>query len=105
MLKVVCIQSCDEGAMYGDGAIEKNKLYYAHKWEQLASAGDHYSLVYGQPNTWSQKYNLVWDRVLGYNLFPKYIAQKEIEQKYGDRCWVESVEVFEHADNSAIYYP
>jgi hypothetical protein len=51
---------------------------YASKWEQLANAGDHYSLVYGQPNTWSQKYNLVWDKILGYHLFPKHIAQKEI---------------------------
>jgi 6-pyruvoyltetrahydropterin/6-carboxytetrahydropterin synthase len=30
-------------------------------------------------------------------------AAKFILQKYGDRCKVESVEVFEHADNSAIY--
>lgn len=52
---------------------------YATKWEQMANAGDHYSLVYGQPNTWSQKYNLVWDKILGYHLFPSTIAQKEIK--------------------------
>ena len=28
-----------------------------------------------------------------------------IKDKYGDRCWVEQVEVFEHEDNSAIYKP
>lgn len=30
-------------------------------------------------------------------------ASKMITEKYGDRCWVESVEVREHGANSAIY--
>jgi 6-pyruvoyltetrahydropterin/6-carboxytetrahydropterin synthase len=30
-------------------------------------------------------------------------ADQLIKQQYGDRCWVESVEVFEHEANSAIY--
>ena len=30
-------------------------------------------------------------------------ANTLIKQQYGDRCWVESVEVFEHDANSAIY--
>jgi 6-pyruvoyltetrahydropterin/6-carboxytetrahydropterin synthase len=30
-------------------------------------------------------------------------AQDLINQKYGDRCWVEKVEVFEHENNSALY--
>lgn len=29
-------------------------------------------------------------------------AAKIIKGKYGDRCWIQSVEVFEHEDNSAI---
>jgi hypothetical protein len=26
-----------------------------------------------------------------------------LKERYGDRCWVEQVEVFEHEANSAIY--
>lgn len=33
------------------------------------------------------------------------VASAFISKQYGDRCWVEKVEVFEHENNSAIYEP
>jgi hypothetical protein len=50
----------------------------AAKWVQMANAGNHYALVFGSNTTWSQKYNLVWDKVLGLNLFSPSVYKKEV---------------------------
>ncbi len=58
---------------YGNAAREM-----AEKWQQLDLDGDHYKLAFDKPGTWSQKYNLVWDQLLGLAIFPKKVRETEI---------------------------
>ncbi len=66
----------------GENDVSKQYLSMAHdfaaKWIQLANDGDHFRLAFDRQGTWSQKYNLVWDRLLDLNIFPKEVATKEL---------------------------
>jgi len=64
---------------------------WAQKWEKEALSPDetHFVQAFGQPETWSFKYNMVWDKVLGLRLFSPETYRKEFDfygsklEKYG----------------------
>ena len=70
-------------------AYRKIAASHAKKWLADAFEKDHYKLAFDQKDTWSQKYNLVWDRLLNLGLFPESVAETESAyyakklQKYG----------------------
>ncbi|MBO4802824.1 MAG: DUF4965 domain-containing protein [Bacteroidaceae bacterium] len=51
----------------------------AIKWEQDAREDDHYRLAFDREGTWSQKYNMIWDKLWGLNLFPNDAMERDIQ--------------------------
>lgn len=66
----------------------KTAKEYAEKWEEKALENDHYVLAYGNENTWSIKYNLVWDKIFGWNIFSDKVYTREIE------CYMKKINAY-----------
>ncbi len=56
----------------------KTAREYATAWKENAFDGDHYRLAFDQKDTWSIKYNLVWDKLLRLDIFDKDIFETEV---------------------------
>ena len=64
----------------GDASYMEIAKKYAKQWEIDAKA-DHAGtrLTFDGADTWSLKYNIVWDSLLGYNIFSDEVKKNEIE--------------------------
>ena len=68
----------------GEGDVAAEWIGVAEKmtkeWLEIAPGGRYgsYRLTFDKPDSWSMKYNLVWDRLLGFNLFPPEVAEREL---------------------------
>lgn len=51
---------------------------FAARWIRESADGGHSRLTFDQPGTWSQKYNLVWDSILGFGTFPQSVKETEM---------------------------
>ena len=49
----------------------------AANWVTLAKDGTHYKLAYDRSGTWSQKYNMVWDKAWKLELFSEQVKNQE----------------------------
>ncbi|MBQ6823066.1 MAG: DUF4965 domain-containing protein [Clostridia bacterium] len=64
----------------GDASYMETAKEWAKNWEKDAKA-DHAGtrLTYDQADSWSMKYNMVWDSLLGYGIFSDEVKQNEIK--------------------------
>lgn len=56
----------------------KVALEMSDKWIRMSEDGDHYRLTFDKQETWSQKYNLIWDKIMNMRIFPDSIIDKEL---------------------------
>ena len=50
----------------------------AATWEKEAFNGDHYRLAFDQADSWSLKYNMVWDKLFDLKLFSQQVYDLEL---------------------------
>jgi hypothetical protein len=60
------------------GEYERLARDYAQRWMQMDEENKHFRLAFDRAGTWSQKYNLIWDKLLDLNIFPAEVVQDEL---------------------------
>ncbi len=63
----------------GEKQYKEKAREYAHRWEHDAKNDEGTRLVFDREDTWSLKYNMVWDNILGYRIFSDEVKKAEIE--------------------------
>ena len=68
------------GEAAAEGKYRELSSQMAARWIRAADGGREGAsrLAFDIPDSWGQKYNLVWDRLLGFDLFPNDVALREM---------------------------
>ena len=69
------------GDRTGESRYVEEARRLAVQWQEKAFDADTgcYRLAFDQPGTWSIKYNLVWDRLFGLEIFPREVFHSEVQ--------------------------
>ena len=65
--------------LFDDGEYHRKAQQYAKRWQKEAAAQKATKLSFDNENSWSLKYNIVWDKILNINIFDEDVYEKEIE--------------------------
>lgn len=57
---------------------ESKAREFAHCWEEEAYSETHYRLTFDEPDSWSLKYNMVWDKLFDMKLFSQKVYDTEL---------------------------
>jgi hypothetical protein len=72
-------QLCERTKRGADSKVFRDQAEkFAARFMQVAVEDQHSRLAFDRPGTWSQTYNLVWDKILDLHLFPASLAREEV---------------------------
>ena len=83
-VKAICGLGAMAKMLADTGRADKAAYYRAKaeemaaQWEKESFDGDHYRLAFDQPDTWSMKYNMVWDKLFDMKLFSQQVYDLEL---------------------------
>ncbi len=74
---IVGIYAC--GELFKNDEMKQKAREYALLWCEKAKAGEKFKMAFDADDTWSIKYNMVWDKIFGFGLFPDEVYEYEIK--------------------------